>query len=125
MAEAKPYYYVRFCWWQTQDLEKLSAKLKERFTLVRSLAYRKEKMEISIFKDTRDEIEVKADTLLAILSPTRAILFQKERAPFTKRDMDLRETILALYPRNRPTPFPWEFSIEPKFETKERQGNNP
>lgn len=25
---------------------------------------------------------------------------------------------LSLFPRNRQSPFPWAFSIEPKFETK-------
>ena len=32
------------------------------------------------------------------------------------RDMELREKVLKMYPRGRPTPFPWEFSSEPKFE---------
>lgn len=63
------------------------------------------------------ELKLKADTLNAFISLTRAILFQKERAPFTPRDMELRKRILEIYPRNRPTPF--LINDEPKFEVNE------
>ena len=82
------------------------------------LPSRKEEPELSLYRGQREEIEVKADTLSAVLSANRAILFQKEGAPLTRRDTGLRETILDLYPHSRPTPFPWGFSEEPKFETE-------
>ena len=63
-------------------------------------------VEISINKDFREEIEVEADTLQAVLSPTRAVLSQKEAKPFTIKDVELRDKVLKIYPRNRQTPFP-------------------
>lgn len=120
MSEEKPYSYVRFVWWKAHNLEKLTMKLKERFTLVGTTMFgKKEKSELALLKDTREEIQVKADTLSARLSAYRAVLFQKEKAPFTQKDMELRETVLDLYPRDRPTPFPWSFSSEPSFEMQE------
>ena len=73
---------------------------------------------ISIVRDERDELKVHLDTLGAIFSRFRAVLFLKESALFTERDVRLRKRILELYPRNRPTPFPWEYSAEPKFEVE-------
>jgi len=32
------------------------------------------------------------------------------------KNTELREKVMKMYPRSSPTPFPWEFSIEPKFE---------
>ena len=63
--------------------------------------------------------ELKADTLNAFISLAGAVLFQKERTPFTHRDMQLRKRILEIYPRNRPTPFPFLVNDEPNFEIKE------
>jgi hypothetical protein len=47
------------------------------------------------------------------------VLYPRENAPFTARDMALRGRALELYPHNSPTPFPVQFSIEPKFEVAE------
>ncbi|RJS90132.1 hypothetical protein CW700_01645 [Candidatus Bathyarchaeota archaeon] len=63
---------------------------------------------------------VKADTLSAFLSAWRAVLFQKYKAPFTKRDLELREILFRLYPRITPTPLPFSFSQEPPFEVEEQ-----
>jgi hypothetical protein len=76
-----------------------------------------DKLEITLYKDDRDELRVRSDTLTALLSSFRAVLSQKDSAPFTYRDMKLRKLVSELYPRERPTPFPWLFSSEPKFET--------
>jgi len=80
-----------------------------------------EEHEISIFKDIRSELEVKSETLLAHLSPFRAVLSKKKPIPFTSKDMELRKRVIELYPHERPTPFPWEFSKEPHFETVEKK----
>lgn len=64
----------------------------------------------------KKEVIVKADTLTASLSLYRAVLSQEKASPFTIKDMTLREKIFELYPQNRPTPFPFLFSPEPKFE---------
>ena len=72
---------------------------------------------IGIFAyDEKEQLIVKADTLIARLSLFRAGLSQKKVATFTERDLELRKKVFALYPRSRPTPFPWSFTSEPKFE---------
>ena len=120
ISEEKSYWYARFTWWYPYNLEELATKLKERFTLVKSPARKKKEpwdLAARAWSDAREEIEVKADTLFARLSSFRAILFQKEKAPFTGKDMELRETVLALYPRSTATPIVGPFSSkEPKFE---------
>lgn len=60
-----------------------------------------------------------ADTLVALLSPTRAVLYQKEPSPFTARDKELRRKILEQYSRSRVTPLPNSFRDEPRFEAAE------
>ncbi len=50
--------------------------------------------DLSLFRGHRWEILLKADTLSAFLSTSRAILFQKGRHPFTKKDMELRRIVL-------------------------------
>ena len=54
----------------------------------------------------------KADTLHAAITPTKATLYQKTSAPFTPRDVALREIILKWYP-NQYTMF--FFAKEPEF----------
>lgn len=73
-------------------------------------------LEMSLMKDERNELKISADTLTVILSKFRAVLYQKEATPFTASDVELRKKVLELYPRNSPTPFPWSFTFEPKFE---------
>ena len=109
------YNYVRFRWWEGLDLKKVSEDLSQSFSVEMTIGPR-DKQEISLHKDERNELKVSADALSAMLSRFRAVLYQKEAAPFTTRDMELRKKILELYSHNRPTPFPWEFSQEPKFE---------
>ena len=74
---------------------------------------------MSIHAESAKELRVRSDTLTAFMSPFRVVMAQKERAPFTKRDMDLRRIVFELYPKSRPTPFPWFFSSEPEFEVEE------
>ena len=109
------YKYVRFRWWERIDLKKLSEDLGRSFS-VEKLIQPSDEQGIFLFKDERDELKVSADTLSVMLSCFRAVLYQKEASPFTVRDIELRKKILELYPRNRPTPFPWMFSHESKFE---------
>lgn len=115
---SKPYHYVRFRWWQGADLKKVSEELSDEFS-VETIEMPKSKYDIALLKDERYELKVNADTLTALLSRFRAVLSQRESAPFTEKDMKLRERILELYPRSRSTPFPWVFSVEPKFEVVE------
>ena len=111
---ASQYSYVRFRWWDPVDLDKAVEEFSGFKT--KKIVRKAGDQEISLYKDQRDEVEVEADTLQALLSSFRAVINQKEVKPFTARDMELREKVLKMYPRGRPTPFPWEFSSEPKFE---------
>ncbi|MCW3989177.1 MAG: hypothetical protein NWE88_03775 [Candidatus Bathyarchaeota archaeon] len=117
MRKNEPYHFVRFLWAATVDLKAMEEELAEYVIGWRVPPETESKMHFHIYN--LRELKLKADTLNAFISLTRAILFQKERAPFTPRDMELRRRILEIYPRNRPTPFPFLVNDEPKFEVKE------
>lgn len=114
----KPYHFVRFRWWNKADLERIAEELGERFSVEWSIGPRTE-TEIDLRKAERDVFKVKADTLGVFLDIYKAMLYQREPAPFTARDIELRDRIFELYNRDRPTPFPWEFLEEPKFMVTE------
>lgn len=118
MVEA--YHYVRFRWWTRLELEGVSEELAQRFE-VKMTPRPGAGHEVSLLKDDRSELVVKSDTLLAYLSSFRAVMSQSSPAPFTPKDVELRERVLELYPRDRPTPFPWAFSYEPEFEVAEKE----
>jgi hypothetical protein len=113
----KPYQYVRFEWFDV-DLDKLMEELKESFE-VKLKQFPTSEDDMSLRKNEREELVVKADTLNAFLSLSKAVMFQKTVAPFTKRDLELRKKIFEYYTKTRHTPFPWGFVSEPKFETEE------
>ena len=121
MNQNKPYSYVRFKWRLISDRGALIEKLKGDFTLTLHPREREEDepYDWSPFKGHRWEILVKADTLSAFLGAMRALLFQRMRAPFTKRDMKLRKIVFSLYPHRSPMPFPTSFDSEPSFEVED------
>jgi len=114
----QPYYYVRFRWWKSINLEEVVEALNKKFN-VQKILLPKNNSEVSLYKDEREELIVMADSLTAMLSSFRAILYQTECKPFTKRDLELREKVLELYPRWQITPFPWSYKNEPEFNTVE------
>jgi len=97
-------------------MEEMKEKLEPAFQIEMTFLRSADMDDLSLLKDSRQEFKVAADTLIARLSSFRALLAQREAAPFTERDMELRKKILELYPRNRPSPFPWQFSEEPIFQ---------
>jgi len=115
----EPYTYVRFRWWKPVDLEEVMDEFREAKFIVDLRLRPGGDQELSLYKDKRDELKVESDTLSAHISPYRAVLSQRSPSPLTSRDMELRNRVLELFPKNRPTPFPWEFSHEPKFELAE------
>jgi len=119
MSRSKPYHYVRFNWFKKVDLSKVAEKLIGKFE-AKIVTMTWDDREISIDDDLRTELRVKADTLAAFLSTLKVVLFQREPAPFTARDMELRKRMLELYPRERPTPFPFMVGREPSFEVVEQ-----
>jgi len=114
----KPYHYVRFRWWKGLDLEEVARELEESFE-VKLLEMPTGERDVALKRGDREGVRIRADTLYARLSPYRATLYQRTASPFTCRDLELRRLILELYPRDRPTPFPWSFSVEPPFEVEE------
>jgi len=119
MSKAKPYNYVRFTWFKNVDLHKVAKELSGKFE-AKMVTIAWGDMEISVSDDMREELRIEADTLSAFLSILKVVLFQREPAPFTARDMELRKRMMELYPRERPTPFPFMFGREPNFEVVEQ-----
>lgn len=110
----EPYHYVRFRWSRGLDFDEIESDLGETFEverLIRPYAV----TEISLHKDDREKLKVRADTLGALLAPFRVVLYQRESAKFTAADMKLRKIILNMYPRISSTFFPWNFHKEPEF----------
>ena len=101
------------------DIDELGGELSEEFEVKPVNTPESTIYELSLYKNAREETLVKADTVGAYISRFRAVLFQRDRAPFTPRDMELRSRILEVYPRDRPSPFPWAFSDEEPFEVAE------
>ena len=112
----RAYHFVRFRWWSRLDLEKVSEELGEKYAVEWSRGPESE-TEIDLRKDERTILNVKADTLGAYLDIYKVVMYQREPAPFTARDVELREGLFEMYNRDRPTPFPWQYLEEPKFVT--------
>ena len=110
----QPYHYLRYRWWNRVDLEEVAKELGEDFKVEWSVGP-SDDMGVDLTKAERDVLKVKADTLGAFLDIYKALLYQREAAPFTARDLELRKRIFEIYPRERPTPLPWGYLEEPKF----------
>jgi hypothetical protein len=111
------YQYARFRWWDAVNIDKLYDELKTQFK-VEERKHTPVEVDASLYRNQRDELIVQADTLIGHLAMFHAVLSQKESKPFTQKDLDLRKRVLELYPHERPSPFPWEFSHEPEFKTE-------
>jgi len=118
MGRGEPYHYVRFIWWGIVDVEGLKSEFEDGYE-VRLVLPPEDELKMSIHIENAKELRVKADTLSAFLSPSRAVLAQKEKVPFTKKDQELRERVLEIYTHSRPTPLPFMVGDEPKFEVEE------
>lgn len=113
---SRKYNYVRYRWWSEVDIDELSGELSTEFEVKPVNTPESTIQELSLYKEVRNEILIKADTLGAYISRVRAVLFQRDTAPFTPLDMELRRRLLEVYPRDRPSPFPWSFSDEEPFK---------
>jgi hypothetical protein len=101
--EESPFFEIRFRWWQPFDLDGFIRDHGEKYEIeIRPLYV--EKWSIDVFGDVRREFLVRADTLNTFLTAYRAILFQRETAPFTPVDRELLDYVLENYPRVRDTP---------------------
>ena len=113
------YSYARFRWIEGLNVDRVAEGLSEEYEVRPINTPEPSEGEISIHKTTRREIIIKADTVGAIISTFRAILYQKEKALFTNRDLMLRKEILELYPRRSASPLPIGYSYEPEFITED------
>jgi len=116
----KPYYFIRYEWFERVDLDALADELEGEFAVeLRPLPA--DSLDVSIYKFEREGLKVSADTLSVFLYPFKAVLFQREPAPFTQRDLMLRRRILELYSRNRSSILATSIHREPKFQVSERE----
>lgn len=114
--ELQAYYYISYNHvGRLYNTEMLALKLQDQFTRIKTLVrlIKNDVPRLSEINSVVPEILFKADTLYATISPSRAVLFQKYRAPFTLNDLELRKTIFDLYPSRFTLPI---FDPEPKFE---------
>jgi hypothetical protein len=118
---ARAYHYVRWRWWDRIDVDGLAEELSEEYD-VRAIPDHGWDLELTYMKEMRDRYLIKSDTLTVFLSIFRVVMTQKKPAPFTERDVKLRERMLELFPEERPTFLPWQFSTEPEYETVEGAG---
>ncbi len=100
-------------------VEQISERLRGHFTFVKVLVPVR-KTFISMIRPSElwscvPEVLFKADTLYAAISPSRAILYQKTRSPFTEKDLALRQIISELYSFKIKMPL---LSREPTYETE-------
>jgi hypothetical protein len=115
-----PYHYVRWTWWKTYSVTDLVSTLKDRFTVTLMKQIPGQDEMISLNRRDTPFMEVKADTLSVYIAPSKAVLFQKEGAPFTERDLELRKILLELYGHATPAPLPLFYRAEPPFQTREK-----
>jgi len=111
------YAHTRFRWEANLDMDALEERVSREFQVSRR-EYPGSEEEIALFKNERTELVVKADRLVAHMNARRANLTQVEEGAFTARDMALRTLVFEHYPHSRPSPFPWSFSVEPKFQAE-------
>ena len=118
---ARAYHYVRWRWWDRIDVDGLAKELSEEYE-VKTIPDYGWDLELTYHKEMRDRYMIKSDTLTVFLSIFRVVMTQRKPAPFTERDVKLRERMMELFPEERPTFLPWQFSSEPEYQTVEGAG---
>ena len=112
---AVPYHYVRWRWSDAIDIDKIADELSTSYN-VKPIPDHGWDLELTYHKDFRDRYIIKSDTLTVFLSLFRIVMVQKRAAPFTKKDLELRERMLSLFPKERPTILPWQSNEETPFQ---------
>ena len=113
----KPYFHIRYTWWKIIDLDEVREDLEKQFE-VTELFVPSSYWEMALFPYHREHLRVRADNLSARLAHMRAVLYQRDWAPFTERDVELRRKIREIYDRDLMTPLPLAFKTEPEFEVE-------
>ncbi len=103
-SKPKSLYKTRYRWWKPLDIDEFTSNFNDTFKIsFRPNLVAEDKIEI--FSKDRREIRVCADTVSALLSPYRAVLYQREPAELTEKDRKLLEVVMETYPRSHNTPF--------------------
>ena len=103
----EPYYAVLWTRWKLWHQQELEEIFRQEFSVTHYSWPVPERFYDFQFGGhlTRYEIGVKADTLHAMLSSIRAVLYQKEPITFTLRDDRLYNKIISMYRLKRKLPF--------------------
>jgi len=107
-AVEEPYFAVFWSRWSVWDPIELEKAFGEDYSVERRKWIIPDPMfdfRIGSGYLTRYEIIVRADTLNALLSPVRAVLYQQEPREFTLHDNNLYERIQDFYRLKRLLPF--------------------
>jgi hypothetical protein len=112
------YFYIRYRWWKVIDVDKLANEFSEEYN-VKSIKDHGWDLELTLMKEARDRYLIKSDTLTVFLSIYRVVMVQKVAAPFTAKDMKLRNRLLELFPKERQTVLAIRSIPEPEFEIAE------
>ena len=116
------YYFIRYEWFNRIDLDALAKEMEEDF-VVELRPMPTGRVDLSPYKFDRDGLKISADTLAVFTYPFKAVLFQREPAPFTSKDLKLRDRILELYPKNKSSLLSIGAAYrEPKFQVAEEPG---
>ncbi len=90
---------VRHRWLHPEDLKKLEEKMKA-YGFATGW-HRFPAPGISISLERYEQLEVKANTLTAHASKYMVVMFQREPASLTERDLSLRKLMMAEYTHSR------------------------
>jgi len=97
MGEA--YHEVRYRWLHPTDLNKLEERMKSYGFATQWHKY--SSPEHSLFPKRHEELEVKADTLIAHLTEYRAIITHRDQATLTEKDNRLEKLMRDEYSHGR------------------------
>ena len=112
----QPCFYVRFRWLKRVDMKEAAKDFGENSCVVTMIAPTGD-YDFLMFKEHREELRVMADTLRPLLSPKRALLYQRKTAPFTLRDIwNLEGGFSSCIRMTGLSSSPFFFSSEPKYD---------
>ena len=114
--ELLPYHYVRFAY-EPLKLEEARLLLRAEGFYVELHRTPEGGLDLSFNTDwNRDHLQVKADTLEAVLTKGVATLLQRKSTAFTARDVNLRKLVFDLFPHSQQAGLPMYSNTEPYFE---------
>jgi len=92
-SRKRPYHFIRRTVFRNVNLERLSKELSPRFTIIKPFVSKR----TNPLGREMGSLLVKADSLYVLFEVDRAVLYQRETCPFTKKDVELRDIVFKLY----------------------------